>query len=122
MEFRGKEIKFMRTVQASCDIADMCPGGDARQIAKLLDGGTTSANVMNMAKIIHIMNKGYEDNHAYFEEGYESTPIPVEALLVMDDDDFMKLFGEAASAFYGEKPTIEAEPVKAKKNKAKASD
>lgn len=121
MNIRGREIKFMRTVSATCDIADLCPNGDVSKIGSLLQSKSLSANVKNMAEMIHALNKGYEENRAYYEDGYKANPISVEELMLLSEDDFMSLFSEATVAFYGEKPTIEAEPKKGKKNKAEES-
>lgn len=123
MEYRGREIKFLRTVLAQCEIADLCPDGDVSKIATLFRGKRLSSNVKNMASMIHILNKGYEENKAYFEDDYEANPITIEELMVLDEETFMNLFNEAAVAFYGEKPTVEAEQPKSKKNKkAETSD
>ena len=42
MLIHGREIKFLRTVQAACDIADICPKGDMANIGKLFDVSAVS--------------------------------------------------------------------------------
>lgn len=118
MLIHGREIKFLRTVQAACDIADICPKGDMANIAELFKG-TTKTRVTNMANIIHFLSVGYEEAKAFEEEGYKPNPITVKELMALDEDTFNILFTEATEAFYSDKQTVEVEPEK-KKEKAKA--
>ena len=118
MLIHGREIKFLRTVQAACDIADICPNGDMANIAELFKG-TTKTRVTNMANIIHFLSVGYEEAKAFEEEGYKPNPITVKELMALDEDTFNILFAEATEAFYSDKQTVEVEPEK-KKEKAKA--
>ena len=118
MLIHGREIQFLRTVQAACDIADICPKGDMANIAELFKG-TTKTRVTNMANIIHFLSVGYEEAKAFEEEGYKPNPITVKELMALDEDTFNILFTEATEAFYSDKQTVEVEPEK-KKEKAKA--
>ena len=118
MLIHGREIQFLRTVQAACDIADICPKGDMANIAELFKG-TTKTRVTNMANIIHFLSVGYEEAKAFEEEGYKPNPITVKELMALDEDTFNILFAEATEAFYSDKQTVEVEPEK-KKEKAKA--
>lgn len=118
MIIHGREIKFLRTVQAACDIADICPKGDMANIAELFKG-TTKTRITNMANIIHFLSVGYEEAKAFEEEGYKPNPITVKELMALDEETFNSLFVEATEAFYSDKQTVEVEPEK-KKEKAKA--
>ena len=118
MLIHGREIQFLRTVQAACDIADICPKGDMANIAELFKG-TTKTRITNMANIIHFLSVGYEEAKAFEEEGYKPNPITVKELMALDEDTFNILFAEATEAFYSDKQTVEVEPEK-KKEKAKA--
>lgn len=118
MLIHGREIKFLRTVQAACDIADICPKGDMANIAELFKG-TTKTRVTNMANIIHFLSVGYEEAKAFEEEGYKPNPITVKELMALDEDTFNILFAEATEAFYSDKQTVEVEPEK-KKEEEKA--
>ena len=118
MLIKGREIKFLRTVGAACEIADICPNGDMANIGKLFEG-TTKNRITNMAQVIHFLNEGYEEAKAFDEEGYVPNPITVKELMVLDDDTFNELFVEATGAFYADKQTVEVEPEK-KKEEAKA--
>ena len=118
MIVHGREIKFLRTVGAACEIADICPKGDMANIRKLFEG-TTKEKVTNMAHIIHFLNMGYEEAKAFEEEGYKPNVISVKELMLLDDDTFNTLFDEATGAFYADKQTVEVEPEK-KKEEEKA--
>ena len=118
MLIHGREIQFLRTVQAACDIADICPKGDMANIAELFKG-TTKTRITNMANIIHFLSVGYEEAKAFEEEGYKPNPITVKELMALDENTFNILFAEATEAFYSDKQTVEVEPEK-KKEKAKA--
>lgn len=122
MIIRGREIKFLRTVQAACDIADICPKGDMANIAELFKG-TTKTRITNMANIIHFLSVGYEEAKAFEEEGYKPNPITVKELMALEEETFNSLFVEATEAFYSDKQTVEVEPEKKKeKVKAETSD
>lgn len=113
MLVKGREIKFLRTVGAACEIADICINGDIANIGKLFEG-TTKSRITNMAHIIHSLNEGYEEAKAFDEEGYVANPISVKELMLLDDDTFNALFVEATDAFYADKQTVEVEPEKKK--------
>jgi len=123
MEIRGREIKFLRTVGASCEIAEICPDGELSRITEMLQSKRTGDNVKAMAAVIVALNKGYEEAKAFDEEGYKPRPLGMREVMLLSDDDFTTLFTEATAAFYGEVPTIEVEPPKKnKKAKAETSD
>lgn len=113
MLIKGREIKFLRTVGAACEIADICPNGDMANIGKLFEG-TTKNRITNMAQVIHFLNQGYEEAKAFDEEGYVPKPITVKELMTLDEDTFNELFVEATGAFYADKQTVEVEPEKKK--------
>lgn len=118
MIVHGREIKFLRTVQAACEIADICPKGDMANLGKLFEG-TTKNRITNMANIIHFLNEGYEEAKAFEEEGYKPNPISVKEIMLLDEDTFNNLFVEATDAFYADKQTVEVEEPK-KKEEVKA--
>lgn len=113
MLIHGREIKFLRTVQAACEIADICPKGDMANLGKLFEG-TTKNRITNMANIIHFLNEGYEEAKAFEEEGYKPNPISVKEIMLLDEETFNNLFVEATDAFYGDKQTVEVEEPKKK--------
>lgn len=118
MKIHGKERKFMLTVGASAEIADLCPDGDLAKLPKLLEG-RYSAITKATAKIIAALNKGYEDARAFEAEGYEADPLTVAEIMTLSPAELKELQDEALAAFVADKqPTVEVKP--AKKGKAPA--
>lgn len=113
MLVHGREIKFLRTVSAACEIAELCPNGDMANIADLFKGSHKN-RLVNMANIIHFLNMGYEEAHAFEEEGYKPNIISVKELMTLDDETFNSLFEQATNSFYADKQTVEVEPEKKK--------
>lgn len=113
MILHGREVKFRRTVLGNCEIAEMSPKKDINRFDELLKGDyMTSQNAA--AKFMVALSKGYEMNQRFENPDYEMNPLTVEEALLLDGDDFNELFTEALTAFTGDKPTVEAEPVKEK--------
>lgn len=111
MKIRGREIGFLRTVKAACDIADLCPDRDLNKIGGLFSGPSSEVT-KNGAKLIHFMNEGYEMNKHFDDPSYKPNVISVEEILYLDDDTYQELFSEMMSAFMGDVPTVEAEEPK----------
>ena len=114
MEINGREVKFKRTVSATCKIAEMCKDGDIKNAGTLFDGNYQTSQ-KSAAKFMAVMSEGYEQNRKFREAGYEPRPLSEEEALNLEEDEFSELFAEAVKAYSGEKPTIETEPVKSKK-------
>ena len=114
MKVNGREIHFLRTVAANCNIADMCPDGDASKIDALFTGQYQKQQ-RTCAEFIAVLSDGYEQNKKFAEPGYEPSPISADEALTLPDEDFSALFQEAFTAWRGEKTSIETEPVKSKK-------
>ena len=112
MEINGKEIKFLRTVKTTSDIANLCPDRDINRIAELFSGAL-SVSLETGAKFIHYLNEGYEMNKHYFDKSYEPQIISVEEIMYLDDATYTELITEAmASLGVGAEQTIEVEPSK----------
>lgn len=118
MLIRGREIKFLRTVQAACDIADLCPNGELQNIGKLFEG-TTKHRIQNMAYFIQFMNVGYEDAKSFDEPDYTANPLSVKEIMCLEEDAFNELFVEATEAFRKDVQTVEVEPDKKKEEEEK---
>lgn len=115
MKIRGRDIRFLRTVKTACDIADMCPDRDLNKIGALFSGTVSDVN-KNGAKLIHLMNEGYEMSKHFDDPSYKPNPISEEEILYLDDDSYTVLFSEMMSAFNGDQPTVEAEEPKKNEN------
>ena len=110
----GKEVKFLRTVSATCEIADLCEDGNLENYTKLFTGPTAQA-IRNKAKVIHALAEGYELHRALEDPEHKPDAITVEQILALKSDDFIKLYDEAFEAlFFDEaaKATVETQPSK----------
>lgn len=117
MKVRGREINFLRTVKATVDLAELCPNRDLTKIDVIFNGNVADAQ-LNVARLIHIMNEGYEMNKHFENPEYEANPISVEEVLYLDNDTFNKLAEKAMSAFTkGVEQLVETEEPKGSKKK-----
>ena len=117
MKIRGKEIKFLRTVKATSDMAFLCPEHDIERIGELFSGDLPTT-LETGAKIIHYLNEGYEMNKHFENPEYEPQIISVDEIMYLDDKQFTELMKSAMESFnVGSETTIEVE--ESKKNKAR---
>ena len=121
MKIRGREIGFLRTVQTACDIAEMCPDKDLRNVESLFNGTISQIN-KNGAMFIHLMNKGYEMAKHFDDPTYEPNPISVEEIMYLKDEEYQELFNAMMDAFIGDKTTVEVEESKKKDANEEESD
>lgn len=122
MLVHGREVKFLKTVGAVCEIAEHCPGKDLKNITALWANTTDVDMANNFAIIICAMSKGYESAQKWEDPEYTPNPVTVEELMSIDYDTFMGLFREATVAFYGDEQTVEAEEPKKKDHKTETLD
>lgn len=120
MKVYGREINFLRTVEATIKIADMCPDSDIANADKLFDG-TYQVSQQTAASFMAILSEGYENHKSFEDRGYEPNPLTEREALSLSADEFNGLFVEAVSAYTGEKPTVETEPPKGKKKVKESS-
>lgn len=117
MKVRGKDVNFMRTVLATCEIADLCENGELENFQKLFTGSQHEV-VLNKAKIMHYLAKGYEENKVYEDTTYEPNTISVEEIMSLSEDDYIALYDEAIKVFIGDASvSVETEEEK-KRNEA----
>lgn len=117
MKIRGKEIKFLRTVKTTSDLAELCPEKDITRLGELFSSNV-SDTIVNSAKFIQILNEGYEMSkhiEAKLSGGeYEPNIITMDELLYLDEETFTKLQEEALSAYNNVNVTVELEENKKK--------
>lgn len=111
MKINGREVKFCRTVEVNCKIADLCTDGNIDNISTLLDGKYQDSQ-RTSAKFISIMSEGYEKKKKFQEPGYEPHPLTFEETMTLEDEEFRQAFREAIEAWSGEKITVDTVPVK----------
>ena len=110
MKIYGREIRFRRTVGATCDIADLCPDKDISRIGEVMNGGTTRSQFRFIYNFIMALNKGYEDAEQFKNKDHVKQVITFEELSTLDTDEAMALFKEAMEVFNGDgKTTVETE-------------
>lgn len=114
MEINGREIRFLRTVKTTSDIAKLCPDGNIERLGELLGGDVPTA-LETGAKIIHYLNEGYEMNRSFYDRTYEPKVISVEEIMYLEDSVFTELMKSAMAGIgNGAETTIEVEPTKKK--------
>lgn len=121
MKVRGKEIKFLKSVQAICDITEICPDRDINRIAEIFSGSLDQTQ-KNCAVLIHTLNKCYEMSKYYDEKALGNDYVPqylsVEEILYLKQEDYQALLEEAMKAMNEENTTVKAEKSKKKKEVA----
>lgn len=112
MIIHGKERKFLLTVGASAEIAELCPDGDLSRIGEAL-GVSFAKNLRFIARMIAAMSRGYEENRKYMEPGYEPDPLTVNEVLSLQMSEIKELQDEAFAAFKADTaPSVEVEQPK----------
>ncbi len=113
MKIHGKERKFMLTVGASMDIADLCPHGDITKLGEVIAKGSYAEQMRMTLKLALIMNHGYEDNRAFEEEGYKADYITEDELRTLKPGEISELSDAILNAYRGDiQGEIELEPEK----------
>lgn len=98
MIIHGTERKFMLTIGASVEVADMCPDGDLSRLGEIFTG-SYKKTVETSTKLILALNKGYEDAKAYDCPGYTPVYLTEKEVLSLPSADFKRLQLEAMAAF-----------------------
>ena len=115
MKIRGKEIKFLRTVKTTSELAKLCPEQDLARFPELLDSGLPTT-LETSAKLVHLLNEGYEMAKYYNDKSYTPQIISEEELMYLDDETFATLVKEAMASFNnGAETTVETEVDETKK-------
>lgn len=117
MKIRGKDVRFLRTVKATCEIASLCPNKEIERIGELFDGDLPTS-LETGAKIIHFLNEGYEMNRHFDDPSYVPNVISVEEILYLNEKDYTRLMQSALSSMSnGAETSIEIEDTKKKEEK-----
>lgn len=114
MEIHGREIKFKRTVKATCDIYKLAPDGDLSKLDAMLESGDYSKMADVMIGFVVAMSKGYEASMAFEDLDYHPNPITEEEIMLLTTDELEELFKGSIAEWLGEKPTVEAKAPKQK--------
>jgi len=122
MKVHGREIKFLRTVGAVSEVAEICPQGNITKLVSLFKSENTRTNNDTWATLIVALNNGYEQAQKYADKKYKPNPLTKEELSVLTEDEFSQLMEEASEAWLGDKITIEVEEGKKNKETNETSD
>lgn len=121
MEINGREIKFLRTVKATSDMAKLCPDENIERMGELFNGNLATT-LETGAKIIHYLNEGYEMNKHFEDPSYQPQVLSVEQIMYLDDVTFTQLMQSAmASMGNGAETTIELQENKKKEKEKQTS-
>lgn len=121
MIINGKEVRFCRTVWSNCKMTEAAPDHDLEKFYAKFQSPDVSERYFYAASFIVALNEGYEKKHA-LETGEPPEPLTIDAVLSLEEDDFLTLLNEATEAFKADgKRTVNAQP-KAVKKTAKSSN
>lgn len=117
MEINGREIRFLRTVKATADIAKLCPEGNIERMGELFNG-SLATSLETGAELIHFLNEGYEMNKHFMDRSYKPQILEVDEILYLDNDTYTKLMQSAMESLNtGAETTIEVENSKKKEER-----
>lgn len=116
MELNGREIGFAYNMRAAKMLVDLAPDRDLTKIGDALTG--KHGNIVdNQAKFIIALSVAYSQSAEHRAEG--ATPVTMDELLDMDQEEFQAVFLEASNAFIeGQKTNVNTKPAPRKKGTA----
>ena len=116
MELNGREIGFAYNMRAAKMLVDLAPDRDLTKIGDALTGKYGNI-VDNQAKFIIALSAAYCMSAEHRAEG--ATPVTMDELLDMDQEEFQAVFLEASNAFIeGQKTNVNTKPAPRKKGTA----
>lgn len=116
MELNGREIGFAYNMRAAKMLVDLAPDRDLTKIGDALTGKYGNI-VDNQAKFIIALSVAYSQSAEHRAEG--ATPVTMDELLDMDQEEFQAVFLEASNAFIeGQKTNVNTKPAPRKKGTA----
>lgn len=112
MLLHGREVDFKMTVMAAGQIAKLCPKGQIKNLPKVLSGDIGDYDrILNTAKIMVIMNEGFENAKKFEDPSYKANPITLDEVLSLEADEFTALQSLVMQRFKGNRE-VESEPPK----------
>lgn len=100
MEIYGKEYGFKLTVGAGCEIAELCPGGELKNVRSIITGGGSHGEtVQQRTELILSLNRGWAEA-AKFERGEDAPVLTAELLRSLSPALFGAVFSAAIEAFF----------------------
>ena len=120
MELFGRQVGFLRTVEAECRIVEEMDGGDASKGISAVFSKDYMESQRACEQFLIIMSAGHEARKKVEDPSHEMRPLTPDEVRVLTKDEVALALYEAVSAWQGEKPTIETEPAKKKKESREA--
>lgn len=100
MEIYGKEYGFKLTVGAGCEIAELCPGGELKNVRSIITGGGSHGEtVKQRTELILSLNRGWAEAQK-FETGEDAPVLTAELLRSLSPALFGAVFSAAVEAFF----------------------
>ena len=121
MKVHGREVNFLKTVGAVCDIEEHCPEKNMKNISALFSAESYRDKVKAYAVIICALSRGYEDAKHFEDASYVPNPVTEEELFHISQEELMEMFTEATRIFYEMDQTVEVEEPKGRKKKTNAT-
>lgn len=99
MEIYGKEYGFKLTVGAGCEIAELCPGGELKNVRSIITGGGShSETIQQRTELILSLSRGWAEARK-FETGEDAPVLTAELLQSLSPAAFGDVFSAAVEAF-----------------------
>lgn len=123
MEIRGREIRFMCTVEAHHKIAALAPDNNVQTVLDQLRSADHVELYSTIVLFLVAMSEGYESFKAWEDPDYKPNPLTLDELNHLRRGDVDKLLEEAFDIFLQDiGVTVETEQIKEKKDEGGASD
>lgn len=120
MNIFGHEYGFMFTVQASIELAEICPGKRLENMNQLFEADNPTESMRTAAKMAEILSRGHEQNKKFVDQGYTPNVLTAEMALALTHGEFAKLQKEISKSINSGKET-EIELETSKKNNDQAA-
>ena len=117
MKIHGREVTFLHSVEADCEIYAMTEG--KIEILEKKWAGDYITSQRTSAEFMAALSRASENAKKFEDPDYEKRPLTKEEAMTLDADTFGELFNEAFAAWRREKPTIETTPKKGVKKTGK---
>lgn len=120
MNIFGHEYGFMFTVQASIELAEICPGKKLENMNQLFEADNPTESMRAAAKMAEILSRGHEQHKKFSDPGYTPNVLTAEMALALPHGKFAELQKEISKSINSGKET-EIELEASKKNNDQAA-
>ena len=124
MNINGREIGFRRSVRATADLSEICPGKDLNRMGEMITGknATTAQTLTLFAAMVVVLNQAYERHLNKEDPEHEPNPLTIEDVMDLDEQTFNDLVMAAFAVFKSDAVrTVNAKPAGKKKVRTKSN-